>query len=92
DRIELYTGPYAHAHEQGDHSASLQQFAQASSFAASIGLGVNAGHDLNLKNLSVFRQALPDLQEVSIGHAFTVDAIELGLKNCIAAYQQCLGK
>lgn len=92
DRIELYTGPYAEAFERGDYEASLQQFSEASAYAHSIGLGVNAGHDLNLHNLDTFRRALPDLQEVSIGHAFTVDAIELGLKNCIAAYQRCLGK
>ena len=92
DRIELYTGPYAEAFEQGDYAASLDLFSEASAYAHSIGLGVNAGHDLNLHNLDTFRRALPDLQEVSIGHAFTVDAIELGLKNCIAAYQRCLGK
>ena len=92
DRIELYTGPYAHAFSRGDYQSSLQSFSEASAFAASIGLGVNAGHDLNLHNLETFRKALPDLQEVSIGHAFTVDAIELGLHQCIAAYQRCLGK
>ncbi|MBB3046073.1 pyridoxine 5-phosphate synthase [Litorivivens lipolytica] len=92
DRIELYTGPYADAFSQGDHEASLQAFSDASAFATAIGLGVNAGHDLNLLNLETFRKALPDLLEVSIGHAFTVDAIELGLRDCIASYQRCLGK
>lgn len=90
DRIEFYTGPYAEAHERGDYSKSLQSFAEASAYATSIGLGVNAGHDLNLKNLTEFRQALPDLLEVSIGHAFTVDAIKMGLSNCVAAYLACL--
>ncbi|MFT5575024.1 MAG: pyridoxine 5-phosphate synthase [Bermanella sp.] len=90
DRIEFYTGPYAEAHECGDYAQSLQSFADASTYASSIGLGVNAGHDLNLKNLSEFRQALPDLLEVSIGHAFTVDAIKMGLSGCVAAYLACL--
>lgn len=90
DRIELYTGPYAKAHEQGDYAACLQSFAEASAYASAMGLGVNAGHDLNLHNLKTFRQALPDLLEVSIGHAFTVDAISMGIANCIAAYKKCL--
>lgn len=90
DRIELYTGPYAKVHEQGDYSQSLQQFAEAARYASAIGLGVNAGHDLNLHNLAAFRRALPDLLEVSIGHAFTVDAIGMGIRECIAAYQACL--
>ncbi len=60
--------------------------------ATSIGLGVNAGHDLNLENLALFADALPSLQEVSIGHAFIVDCIERGLANTVAAYQQRLGK
>lgn len=92
DRIELYTGPYAQAHEHGSHITTLKAFAEASAYATSIGLGVNAGHDLNLKNLSEFRQALPDLLEVSIGHAFTVDAISMGIRACIAAYKTCLNK
>lgn len=92
DRIELYTGPYAAAHERGEYQEVLGSFAEAATFASSIGLGVNAGHDLNLDNLREFREALPELLEVSIGHAFTVDAIWLGLRECIAAYQRCLGK
>ncbi len=92
DRIELYTGPYAEAHESGVYQDSLASFANACTFATSIGLGVNAGHDLNLNNLSEFRRALPDLLEVSIGHAFTVDAINMGIRECISAYQRCLGK
>ena len=92
DRIELYTGPYAEAHLMGNYQACLKQFATAAAHADSAGLGVNAGHDLNLHNLSEFSAALPCLLEVSIGHAFTVDAIELGLTECIARYQRCLGK
>lgn len=90
DRIELYTGPYAIAYESGNYQDCLSEFAQASAFATSIGLGVNAGHDLNLHNLKTFRQALPDLLEVSIGHAFTVDAISMGIRRCIESYKACL--
>lgn len=88
DRIELYTGPYAEAHRL--HGAGLpallEQFAAAAEVAQQVGLGVNAGHDLNLRNLPAFRAALPALLEVSIGHAFTVDCIDLGLPAAMAAY------
>lgn len=90
DRIELYTGPYAEAWEQGDYEACLQRFAEAGRFADSIGLGVNAGHDLNLDNLRAFAKALPALKEVSIGHAFTVDALSYGIKDTVGRYQDCL--
>lgn len=90
DRIELYTGPYAEAWEQGDYQSSLRNFAEAAAYADSIGLGVNAGHDLNLDNLQAFAQALPALAEVSIGHAFTVDALSYGIADTIARYQACL--
>ncbi len=93
DRIELYTGPYAdaflarkNAHEVLDH------FRRAALVAADVGLGVNAGHDLNLHNLPLFTEAVPGLLEVSIGHAFTVDCIERGLRETVKAYQRCLGK
>ena len=56
------------------------------------GLGLNAGHDLNLHNLTVFADTIPNLLEVSIGHAFTVDCLERGLANTVQAYQRCLGK
>jgi pyridoxine 5-phosphate synthase len=55
-------------------------------------LGVNAGHDLNLSNLTLFKRAIPQLLEVSIGHAFTVDCIEMGLSSTVTQYQQALGK
>lgn len=92
DRIELYTGPYATAHSSGHCQDVLARYSDAARFAASIGLGVNAGHDLNLDNLPSFAEALPALREVSIGHAFTVDCIERGLASTVRAYQQCLGK
>ena len=92
DRIELYTGPYAEAYKKNKHSDSVfQQFYRAGEKALELGLGLNAGHDLNLDNLSHFA-TIPQLLEVSIGHAMTVDAISMGLSNAIKAYQRCLGK
>jgi pyridoxine 5-phosphate synthase len=87
DRIELYTGPYAEAFAQGDYQKILDDFARAAQVARDCELGVNAGHDLNLKNLKSFREALGQhLDEVSIGHALVVDAIYLGLENVIKMY------
>lgn len=94
ERIELYTGPYAEAFAgpKGAREACLAQFCRAAEIAGDMGLGVNAGHDLNLHNLSLFAESMPNLLEVSIGHAFTVDCIERGLKETVRAYQRCLGK
>lgn len=92
DRIELYTGPYAAAVEKNQNvEAVFQQFYQAAELAADLGLGLNAGHDLNLHNLKKFA-TVPNLLEVSIGHFLTVDAIDMGLEKAIKAYQACLGK
>jgi pyridoxine 5-phosphate synthase len=92
ERIELYTGPYAEAFATGRNlDAVFATFYRAAETAAELGLGLNAGHDLNLHNLTRFA-TVPQLLEVSIGHAFTVDAIRLGLANAVAAYQRCLGK
>ena len=91
DRIEFYTGPYADAHLKGDASNALALFTAAGDYAAEIGLEVNAGHDLNLHNLKTFVSNVPNVLEVSIGHAFTVDAIELGLKEAVKRYQVELG-
>lgn len=87
DRIELYTGPYAQAFEQpgGDWQELLEQHRAAAQAAQSLGLGVNAGHDLNLANLAQFN-TIEGLQEVSIGHALTVDALSMGLQQAVAAY------
>lgn len=93
DRIELYTGPYADACLQGDPASidrQLALYATAAAHAAATGLGVNAGHDLNLDNLPALVKALPALTEVSIGHALTVDALQLGLPATIAAYRAAL--
>ena len=85
DRIELYTGPYAEAWATPAAQQQLALHFEAAQAAHRLGLGVNAGHDLNLDNLSRFAE-IPALAEVSIGHAFTVDAIDRGLDNAVAAY------
>lgn len=87
DRIELYTGPYADAYDSNRTLADnlFQQHCEAASFASDIGLGVNAGHDLNLRNLQQYRD-LPNLAEVSIGHALTIDSLDMGLDSAITAY------
>lgn len=85
DRIELYTGPYAAAWGSDQLHALFERYWQAAQYATDIGLGVNAGHDLNLHNLGKFA-TVPGLLEVSIGHALTVDAIEMGLVNAVKAY------
>ncbi|HSC75674.1 MAG TPA: pyridoxine 5'-phosphate synthase [Pseudomonadales bacterium] len=93
DRIELYTGPYAEACTHGNSDAintELQRHATACQHADDIGLGVNAGHDLNLDNLPALVRALPALLEVSIGHALTIDALQQGLANTITAYKRTL--
>lgn len=86
DRVELYTEPYAAAFACGQYSSVLNDFAKAAQAAAEVGLGVNAGHDLNLFNLTPFLKACPQVQEVSIGHAFMADALEQGYQNTVQAY------
>lgn len=85
DRIELYTGPYASQYAR-DREQAVTAFARAGRYAAGIGLGINAGHDLNLDNLAYFAERLPDLREVSIGHALITEALYLGLENVIQLY------
>ncbi len=94
DRIELYTGPFAEmVRTHGADSAAVKQscavFARAATHAAAIGLGVNAGHDLDLVNLPLFRQ-IAEVQEVSIGHALIGDALRIGLAAAVAAYLRVL--
>jgi pyridoxine 5-phosphate synthase len=88
DRIELYTETYARAHESGAFGETLARFQAAAHAATAAGLGINAGHDLNLDNLPDFD--IPDLLEVSIGHALTVDALKYGFGNAIARYLDVL--
>jgi len=86
DRIELYTGPYAAAWGTDQLEAIFQRHVEAAKLADSLGLGVNAGHDLNLHNLGKF-VAIGNLLEVSIGHAFTVDSLALGMASAVESYQ-----
>lgn len=89
DRVELYTKPYADNYDKNKEEA-VKDFVVASQCAHDVGLGVNAGHDLNLRNLQYFHQMLPYLDEVSIGHAIISDALYLGIENCIKAYLETL--
>ncbi len=84
-RIELYTEPYARAFGGPGQDAVLETFRQAAAHATSRGLGINAGHDLNLENLRVFL-TIPNVLEVSIGHALTADALFMGLDAAVRAY------
>lgn len=90
DRIELYTEPYAAAWGTEAQTAQLDRFAQAARAAAAAGLGVNAGHDLNLDNLQAFVTQVPGVLEVSIGHALISDALEMGYAATVQAYLACL--
>ncbi len=85
DRIEFYTGPYAHDFS-ADKQKAIQSFSSAAKFCNDIGVGINAGHDLNLDNLKFFKQNIPNLLEVSIGHALVRDCLYLGLENTIQLY------
>ena len=89
DRVELYTGPFAEDFDE-DPERAVAPFTQAAVTAHSVGLGLNAGHDLSLHNLKFFQQHVPHLAEVSIGHALISDALYLGLEATIHAYQDCL--
>ncbi|MFD1257900.1 pyridoxine 5'-phosphate synthase [Mucilaginibacter terrae] len=89
DRVELYTEAYASHYHQGIELAAAP-YIQAAEIAQKVGLGLNAGHDLDLKNLKYFAQHVPSLQEVSIGHALICDALYYGLENTIQMYLQRL--
>jgi len=90
DRVELYTEPYATAFVEGKGQASVQVYAATAAAAQAVGLGVNAGHDLNLDNLRLFLGRVRPVDEVSIGHALIADALELGLATAVRNYHvQC---
>ena len=89
DRIELYTEPYATQYPKSREQA-VAPFVHAARHAQSLGLGINAGHDLSLENLAFFSQSIPQLAEVSIGHALISDALYLGLEETIRRYRACL--
>jgi pyridoxine 5-phosphate synthase len=90
DRIELYTEAYAHQYPQNKELA-IVPYIKAAEVAQSVGLGINAGHDLDLHNLKYFAENIPGLQEVSIGHALISDALYYGLENTIQLYLRQLG-
>ena len=90
DRIELYTEGYARNYASGDKEEAVRPYVAAAEKARQLGLGLNAGHDLDLQNLQYFHQHIPWLDEVSIGHALICDAIYLGLENTIQMYKRQL--
>jgi pyridoxine 5-phosphate synthase len=89
DRIELYTGPFAENYVLNPEKA-VSAYVEAAELALSLGLEINAGHDLNLENLKFFKHSIPSLAEVSIGHALISDALYLGLENTIQRYKLLL--
>jgi pyridoxine 5-phosphate synthase len=91
DRIELYTEPYASAWATPQRDAVTAAYTAAARQAQDLGLGVNAGHDLNLHNLGHFCARVPGVLEVSIGHAITADALEMGWTAAVRAYLAVLG-
>ena len=86
DRVELYTEPYAQAHGRPEKAQVLSRYAETARAAQALGLGVNAGHDLSRTNLGDFLSAVPQVLEVSIGHALIADALELGYEQTVSAY------
>jgi pyridoxine 5-phosphate synthase len=86
DRVELYTEPYALSFGTSEEESVLGRYAQAARAAQRVGLGINAGHDLNLDNLPIFLRTVPDVLEVSIGHALISDALEFGLAEAVRRY------
>ncbi len=90
ERVELYTEPYARAFDRKDFNGTLAQFATTARESQSAGLGVNAGHDLNTANVPAFLAAVPNVLEVSIGHALVSDALEFGLPVAVRRYLEVL--
>jgi pyridoxine 5-phosphate synthase len=84
---EIYTEPYAQAYGSAEQGAVLRRYAEAANAARAAGLGVNAGHDLNLSNLALFLREVPGIDEVSIGHALIADTLEFGLAAAVRKYQ-----
>jgi pyridoxine 5-phosphate synthase len=92
DRVELYTEPYAASFGTPANEGCLAQYVGTARAAIQLGLGVNAGHDLNQDNLPKFAQAVPGLLEVSIGHALMADALEVGYSATVRGYLKALGR
>lgn len=91
DRIELYTGPYAETFGTREGEAVFERYVCAGRAALDLGIGLNAGHDLDLNNLPKLQQAMPWLAEISIGHAFTGDALTYGFQTAVGLYLKALG-
>ncbi|OOG69366.1 pyridoxine 5'-phosphate synthase [Algoriphagus sp. A40] len=89
DRVELYTEPYA-AHYHQNRKKAVAPYVEVAKIAKELGLGLNAGHDLDLHNLAFLAQSIPHLEEVSIGHALVCDALYFGLENTIQMYRRQL--
>ena len=89
DRVELYTEPYASGYSL-DREKAVQPYVEVAKLATELGLGLNAGHDLDLHNLAYLKQHIPQLEEVSIGHALICDALYYGLENTIQLYRRQL--
>ena len=89
DRIELYTEAYASGYPENKEKA-IEPYISVATLAHQLGIGINAGHDLSLENLAYFYQNIPQLLEVSIGHALVCDALYLGLNNTIQIYKRCM--
>jgi pyridoxine 5-phosphate synthase len=89
DRIELYTGPFAEDFTSNPEKA-IEAYVKAANYATELGIEINAGHDLSLENLKFFKSKIPQLMEVSIGHALISDALYLGLENTIQRYKLLL--
>jgi pyridoxine 5-phosphate synthase len=93
DRIELYTGPYGGCHDDSAKAAKeLEKLRKTAALAQAAGLGVNAGHDLTVENLPALAKAIPQLAEVSIGHALTADALEHGMGETVRRFNRALGR
>lgn len=90
DRIELYTESYAKKFASGKKEEAIEPYVRAAAKAKELGIGLNAGHDLDLENLQYFAQQIPHLDEVSIGHALICDALYLGLENTVQLYKRQL--
>jgi pyridoxine 5-phosphate synthase len=90
DRIELYTENYAKEFQKGNREEAIAPYIKAAKKAVELGLGINAGHDLDLHNLKYFAKNIPGLKEVSIGHALICDALYLGLENAVQLYKRQL--
>lgn len=89
DRVELYTGPYAHMYSKNPEAA-IAPFLETAKCVKKLGIGLNAGHDLSLENLKYFTDVITWVDEVSIGHALICDALYMGLEATVAAYKKCL--